>query len=624
MGFYPLVSCIVPVYNATKYLDQGINSLLTQTYENLQIILVDDRSTDNSWDICQGYAEKHLNVLAFRNESNSGGPMRGRERGIKEAHGEWMTFMDCDDYVEAEYIENLVKATHNGKYDIAITGHSRLYPDGKLDDFLWDDYTQTKKERMATFFEHYFLDQDFWTDPADTAGQNLVRAEVARKADLSKYPATVWGEDSLMALAFLDASKTGVNFVDTHDFIWRQRPGSGSHGGFSDTADRQGFYRACYDIFLKNNLLPKVSIVVPIFNVERYLKDCIESLITQTYPNLEIVLVDDKSPDKSGLIADEYAHKDTRIQVIHKPKNEGLNKARATGFKVISGEYVMFVDSDDLLVKDCIESTLRAILKEKTDFVRFSMVTFKDKKDLSEKLSHLSLVQKEVVLRSQKDLYITQFDPGVLLSELPMNSMTVWGALYPKKLVDKVDWEEANFRIYEDNIWTLRLLENASSGTYLGYTGYLYRFDDTITNVLSKSLTGNDYNGKTIGYMEFWNYVWNEYRRYNQKYTIGAEALIEDVIKHLTVFRASHIAEKDLWGVEGNARYLPGVVKVYQDKLDNNLKQIALKDAHIHQLEVENRRIQNELESHLSIKRSAKLTLGNLKRRVSRNRSGKI
>lgn len=91
---------------------------------------------------------------------------------------------------------------------------------------------------------------------------------------------------------------------------------------------------------------PLLSIVVPIYNVEKFLPHCIDSLIAQTYHNIEIVLVDDGSPDKCGEICDQYAAKDSRIKVIY-TKNAGVNEARITGFKESKGEYITFVDSDD-------------------------------------------------------------------------------------------------------------------------------------------------------------------------------------------------------------------------------------------------------------------------------------
>lgn len=97
-----------------------------------------------------------------------------------------------------------------------------------------------------------------------------------------------------------------------------------------------------------------VSVIVPIYNVESYLCKCIDSIINQTYKNLEIILVDDGSPDNCGKICDRYAASDERIRVIHQ-ENGGLSAARNAGLKIMTGKYLMFVDSDDWLQNDCIE-----------------------------------------------------------------------------------------------------------------------------------------------------------------------------------------------------------------------------------------------------------------------------
>ncbi len=93
----------------------------------------------------------------------------------------------------------------------------------------------------------------------------------------------------------------------------------------------------------------KISIIVPVFNVENYLKRCVESLINQTYKNIEILLIDDKSSDSSPKLCDELAKTDQRIKVVHKEKNEGLGFARNTGIENASGDYLMFIDSDDYI-----------------------------------------------------------------------------------------------------------------------------------------------------------------------------------------------------------------------------------------------------------------------------------
>lgn len=113
-----------------------------------------------------------------------------------------------------------------------------------------------------------------------------------------------------------------------------------------------------------------VSIVVPIYNVEQYLEKCVESICRQTYENLEIILVNDGSPDQCGQMCEEYAKKDNRIKVIHK-KNGGLSDARNSGVKLATGKYLLFVDSDDYIAKDLVEKTVTVAEKNNCDMVLY-------------------------------------------------------------------------------------------------------------------------------------------------------------------------------------------------------------------------------------------------------------
>ena len=99
---------------------------------------------------------------------------------------------------------------------------------------------------------------------------------------------------------------------------------------------------------------PLVSIIIPVYNVKRYLDICVASTLKQSYQNIEVILVDDGSTDDSGKKCDEWGVKDSRIKVIHQ-KNDGLNSARRSGWKVCSGEYVTFLDSDDFIHEDNIK-----------------------------------------------------------------------------------------------------------------------------------------------------------------------------------------------------------------------------------------------------------------------------
>lgn len=111
-----------------------------------------------------------------------------------------------------------------------------------------------------------------------------------------------------------------------------------------------------------------ISVIVPVYNVEKYLKKCVNSIINQTYKNLEIILVDDGSPDQSGALCDRLSEKDSRIRVIHK-KNGGVSTARNAGIEAATGEYICFVDSDDWLPVNAVWNLLSMAEKEKADFV---------------------------------------------------------------------------------------------------------------------------------------------------------------------------------------------------------------------------------------------------------------
>lgn len=130
--------------------------------------------------------------------------------------------------------------------------------------------------------------------------------------------------------------------------------------------------------------MEKISVIIPVYNSEKYINKCVESLINQSYKNLDIVLIDDGSTDSSGKICDEYAKQDLRIQVFHQ-KNGGPSKARNYGLKKAQGEYITFVDSDDWLVENAIEKCYEVIKTEDSDILIFNL-DFKHKEDDDKKI----------------------------------------------------------------------------------------------------------------------------------------------------------------------------------------------------------------------------------------------
>ena len=168
----------------------------------------------------------------------------------------------------------------------------------------------------------------------------------------------------------------------------------------------------------------KISVIVPVYNSENWLKRCIHSLINQTYKNIEIILINDGSLDKSGDICDAFKIKDNRIKVIHK-QNEGVSVARNTGIEASTGDYIQFVDSDDELQYDACETMLTAMLNNDADEVFCGLNIYKDKKLL--RTPHL----ENKVLNVSKNFEDFKFIYRLLAS--PCNK------LYKREIVERFD-----------------------------------------------------------------------------------------------------------------------------------------------------------------------------------------
>lgn len=377
----------------------------------------------------------------------------------------------------------------------------------------------------------------------------------------------------------------------------------------------------------------KVSIVVPAYNVEKYLHACIDSILKQTYQNLEVIIVDDKTPDRSGVIADEYANKDQRIKVIHKSKNEGLNMARATGFKASTGAYVMFVDSDDIIAQDSVEFSLMALVKNGADFVKFNLLTFSDNETLPVGLGSVDETGQEMVAIGKRDLYESRLNNSMV----GVSRVTVWGGLYSRDAVKKIDWKKSNYRQHEDVYWTMQLIDNVNKGVYLSRIGYFYRINEFNDNALSKQLAGNSLNEVPVGALEFIDDYQKNLEHLNKKHNLGLDKEIDKFVTWQWVDQLSKLSKANMLASENNLEYLPKaisrVIEKYQESKDqlSKEKQRVLRhrenidslraekgelERKINLLHDENRKLKNDIRSFHTIKRSARLLLGNLKRKM--------
>lgn len=204
-----------------------------------------------------------------------------------------------------------------------------------------------------------------------------------------------------------------------------------------------------------------LSIIVPIYNVESYLKKCIESILAQTYKEFELILVDDGSPDNCGKICDEYAKQDNRIKVIHK-KNGGLSSARNAGLDKATGEYISFIDGDDFIEKNMYERMLQYLNKYKADIV-ICEVNDVDEED--------NILDKKVRYTSKE---AELMDATEAMRRYLMGEWTAsWDKLYKRELFNEIRFPEG--KINEDVAIMLHIFEQTGRIVYIKEALYNYR-----------------------------------------------------------------------------------------------------------------------------------------------------
>lgn len=213
----------------------------------------------------------------------------------------------------------------------------------------------------------------------------------------------------------------------------------------------------------------KISIIVPVYKVEKEINRCVDSLINQTYSNIEIVLVDDESPDRSPDICDDYAKIESRVIVIHKP-NGGLSDARNAGLKKATGEYILYVDSDDYLEVDACEKLLAAIQKSNADFVVGVLREVRKDSVLFQLHSNI----EPMIEYSSKDFIMKSIEANEWYAPAVLN-------LYRRKFLLENDLFYKVGYVYEDMEMLPRLFLSANKIIYLDYPFYNYIIrDDSI------------------------------------------------------------------------------------------------------------------------------------------------
>lgn len=264
--------------------------------------------------------------------------------------------------------------------------------------------------------------------------------------------------------------------------------------------------------------MPEITVIVPVFQVERYLDRCVQSIINQTFRDYECILVDDGSLDTSGKICDEYALNDHRFKVIHK-ENGGLSSARNIALNQVKGDYICFVDSDDVIHPEMLERMLEISKSTSSDIVSTGLHVFKNDDYAFDELNELTYE------KLQKEDFIDHLYPN----NFGKISVTACGKLYRKHIFENLRFQEGI--IYEDLHLYLDILKECTLITVLNCSLYYYYVNDV-------SITKSNY----LKYERFGEFVVREkYVHYfNKKQLFDQAKLAEN--DYLTFFMRNYFA----------------------------------------------------------------------------------
>ena len=511
-----LISIIVPIYNVENYLRQCLDSIQNQTYKNFECIMVNDGSTDSS----QQIAEEYLTDSRFRliNQSNKG--LSGaRNTGISHIREEstFISFVDSDDYIYPDFLETLIehieddvdiiegmienfhdeikvdRVCHNFEKKILITKDDKL---GEL------ALNELRVSVFPKLFRKSLLTEDFFPEGWIFEDLAVVPELVSHSRKWIKLPKVIYGyrirPNSITTKEFSEEKLDVFKIFEKYDLFFENENDvikllveklKYLHLNYHDIefVPENNQYKQLYQQE-KQKLLSKIadyeskaliSIIVPIYNVEKYLRQCLDSIIAQTYQNFECLLINDGSPDNSADICKEYVDKDARFHYFEKA-NGGLASARNLGIKQSKGQFITFIDSDDWIELDYLEVLYSKIKEYNTDFVISSYNKF----DMDEDCFYFHIWDQ--------DYYEKIWTSQELLTQLPNlenydGSYTVsWGKLFKRSLFDEILFNEQR-KFGEDFECSFKLYLTMSSCLYIHKALYNYRVHSE--SMLGKALT---------------------------------------------------------------------------------------------------------------------------------------
>lgn len=523
IDYTPKVSVIIPVYNVEPYLCECLDSVINQTLREIEIICVDDGSTDASLDILKEYATKDNRITIIVQKNLYAGV--ARNAGLSQAKGEYIHFLDSDDWVDLDTYEKLYKSIKEKKVPV-VKFRSYTY-DNKKDAIVNSYFTNMgaiKEEKFDSFINlnkdcediinvsdapwSGIYNRQFLVDNKILFDNLLCANDVSFYYRCIAYANNIYLSSERFVYYRINNSKSLIGIRPYHfDCQIKQffnieriiRNGSLKSIKIIRThLIRSIFYR--YLSYINNDLLDekakdkikseikdfcghieitevteeyigyykdalqpiKVSVIVPVYNAEAYLEECLESLIKQSLKDIEIICVNDGSSDNSLKILEEYKIKDNRIKIINLEKNTGApGTVKNIGMKCASGNYIGIVDSDDYVDYNYFQELYSLAIKNDADIsATKSMVRFSEKTSTN---TFINCTLDILVSADQK-------------RELMEKSGSNCNKIYRRSMLTKYDihcYEKRN--IAEDNYFSMLSMVAANKIVLTDKVSYFYR-----------------------------------------------------------------------------------------------------------------------------------------------------
>lgn len=460
-----LISIVIPIYNAEKYLEECLNSIKNQTYKNFEVIMVNDGSKDESETICKRFSEDDSRFRYFT--KSNGGVSSARNLGLDNVKGDFITFIDSDDWIAEKHLELLINSIKKTNSDIVVSCYKEF---DNIDTYYTIVYT--KQEKNLLNFEKMNRDDFLTIFPKlmsinvcfNNAVAKLFRKELVN--NLRFDTSIKYGED-LDFYFSLYLNVESVSYVDELTYVYRIHGDSTTSNFNQEYAEQElsifkKMFKKIQEIglptihyfnkfqkllkarvnYIKNKVLLNehldflknieetvtypntlISVVIPIYNVSPYLRLCLESIENQTYPYFEVLLVNDGSRDNSEDICQEFINKDKRFRYFEQ-ENLGLSAARNTGILNSKGEFITFIEGDDFVVPNYLAELYQSALKNDSEIVIGSYKKFNENDN--NYYIHVFDYKEE------------HFNQNELIQKRGIEFETSWGILFHKRLFEMI------------------------------------------------------------------------------------------------------------------------------------------------------------------------------------------